>query len=59
MITLPYSPKLNISALAAVFDETTNAYKYYWFLAILDLIREGWEDVIPFNRLVAYMLANA
>ncbi len=59
MITLPYSPKLNIAALAAVFDETTNAYKYYWFLAILDLIREGWEDVIPFNRLVAYMLANA
>lgn len=59
MITLPYSPKLNISALAAVFDETTNSYKYYWFLAILDLIREGWEEVIPSNRLVAYMLANA
>ena len=33
---LPRSPNLHIDKLAAVFNKTTNTYKYYWFLALLD-----------------------
>ena len=59
MNALPYSPKLNIPALAAAFDETTNSYKYYWFLTILDLIHDGSGNFIPFNLLVSHILAKA
>ncbi|RYY86950.1 MAG: hypothetical protein EOO15_13175 [Chitinophagaceae bacterium] len=38
---LPESTQLRIDRLTAVFRNTTNAYKFYWFRSILSLIREG------------------
>ena len=37
---------MNVTALNDLFKNTTNTYKYYWFLAILELIHERYEDVI-------------
>jgi hypothetical protein len=59
MTTLPLSPPLPVSALAASFDEVTNSYKFYWFLAILEQVRETQRRVIPLNILLARMIASA
>ncbi len=59
MIALPSSPKLPIAALASGFDQVTNSYKFYWFLAILDHVREGKERTIPIDSLLAYMIGRA
>jgi len=40
-MNLPPEDNLQIGSLAAVFNETTNSYKFYWFLAILDEIEEN------------------
>ncbi len=59
MTTLPSSPTLPVSALAASFDEVTNSYKFYWFLSILEHVRETQTRVIPLNVLLARMVASA
>jgi hypothetical protein len=58
MFSLPYSPRLNVSTLAACFEEVTNSYKFYWFLAILEHVREGYGPNITINSLLARMVAN-
>lgn len=37
---LPDSKKLPISRLSAIFSDTTNSYKFYWFLSILNFIEK-------------------
>ena len=56
MIALPPSPKLPIVALASCFEQVTNSYKFYWFLAILDHVRENQSALIPFRSLLASMV---
>ena len=58
MNSLPHSNQLPISALAASFDEVTNSYKFYWFLAILDHIKESQTRTIPIATLLAHMVAR-
>jgi hypothetical protein len=58
MTELPYSTKLPINHLAASFDNTTNSYKFYWFLAILEYIKETNSRFIPLNHLLAKMVAS-
>ncbi|RYZ87016.1 MAG: hypothetical protein EOP04_12660 [Proteobacteria bacterium] len=38
---IPPNSYIPVADLSAVFRNTTNAYKFYWFRAILSLIREG------------------
>jgi hypothetical protein len=56
---LPRSSKLPISSLAASFDNVTNSYKFYWFLAILQLVTEEKGHVIKFDTILARMIASA
>lgn len=59
MVQLPDSSELDIAALTAVFHSTTNSYKFYWFLAILDNIQEkGNQLVISQKDIAQSMLAN-
>lgn len=39
MNNLPSNNEIPVGILSSVFNETTNSYKYYWFLAILDILQ--------------------
>jgi hypothetical protein len=59
---LPSSDDLNISALSRLFSNTTNSYKFVFFLSILDILaRRNFEvkKPISFFELTVEMLANA
>ena len=59
---LPHSEKLNISALARLFRNTTNSYKYLFFLSTLDIWnrrRFDFTSFIAFREIIIEMLANA
>ncbi len=56
---LPYSEYLPIEKLSAVFNSTTNSYKYYWFLSILDFIKLNPGKNIPIDHIVIDMIATA
>ena len=60
--SLPNSEQLNISALSRLFSDTTNSYKYLFFLSLLDILnRRHFEVLSPigFQELIVEMLANA
>jgi hypothetical protein len=57
MMELPYSNNLQIGKLSSVFNYVTNTYKYYWFLSILDHLKNG-EDEISVDDLVIRMIAK-
>ncbi|MEA5600809.1 HNH endonuclease domain-containing protein [Nostoc sp. UHCC 0252] len=62
MYDLPISDNLNISALAGLFDSTTNSYKYLYFLSLLDILkRKGFDNLLPisFREIIVEILANA
>lgn len=62
MYNLPISDGLNVSALAGLFDSTTNSYKYLYFLALLDILKRRKFDAtltISFQEIIVEMLANA
>ncbi len=58
MNDLPQYSNLKISKLSSIFGNTTNSYKFYWFLAILDSIKENEKALIPMNELALRMVAN-
>jgi len=58
MVTLPTSPKLPITYLAACFNNVTNSYKFYWLLSILDHIKTSANPTIPIKQLLANMIAS-
>lgn len=55
-MTLPNSKKLPINNLAAVFNNTTNSYKFNWFLSILDLLKKQTQNVISIDEIVLNMI---
>ena len=55
---LPTSNLLPVEYLSASFDNVTNSYKFYWFLAILDHVRNKQTRIIPVRQLTAQMVAN-
>ena len=57
-MNLPPSNQLDIAPLTRIFKNTSAAYKYFWFLCLLELVQEGKTD-IPYAQLVARMFANA
>lgn len=57
LLELPESPDLGIRHVSAVFRHTTNSYKFYWFLAILEALKNDLTRV-SLNLLTAEMLAQ-
>ncbi len=55
---LPEHNQLDIGKLSSVFRDTTNSYKFYWFLSILDSLRDNGESVIAQKDIALRMLAN-
>ncbi|KQN34284.1 hypothetical protein ASE92_11780 [Pedobacter sp. Leaf41] len=53
---IPVQEYLPVNLLAASFNNTAAAYKFYWFLSILEEVEQG-ECHIPKQRLFAGMVA--
>ncbi|MEP0755530.1 hypothetical protein NDA03_25440 [Trichocoleus sp. Lan] len=59
---LPQSDRVNVSALSQILKETTNSYKYLFFLSLLDIIERSKLNVlspVSFREIIIEMLANA
>jgi len=59
---LPASDQVNVAALAGLFGNFTNSYKYLFFLSLLDILKRCQFEVsspISFQELIVEMLANA
>ena len=57
-MNLPLSVSLPINKLASVFASTSATYKFYWFLAILELVEEG-NTTIPKRKIFSRMISNS
>jgi len=55
---LPQSDRLDIAKLASIFSDTTNSYKFYWLLAILDSLRETNQTRLSMRDLSLRMVAS-
>lgn len=58
MTTLPQNDDLDVAKLSSVFSDTTNSYKFYWFLSILDSLQENDNTLISYNDIAVRMIAN-
>lgn len=56
---IPPSHSLTTSYLNRVFDKTVATYKYYWFLALLDLFVKQGKTKINVWEIMISMVANA
>jgi 5-methylcytosine-specific restriction endonuclease McrA len=56
---LPEADNLPVQHLVATLKSTTASYKFYWFLAILDAVRQDVPSPIPFDYLLSHMVALA
>lgn len=57
-MNLPENLQLDVAKLSAVFRDTTNSYKFYWFLSILDSLAENEKSVISQHEIALRMLSN-
>ncbi|MEO8399693.1 MAG: HNH endonuclease domain-containing protein [Ignavibacteriaceae bacterium] len=55
---LPISDSLPIKYLAAVFNNTTNSYKFYWFLGILECLKKFNSKEIFIQDVLTEMIAE-
>jgi hypothetical protein len=58
MNNLPTSHHLPIEYLAASFEHVTNSYKFYWFLALLEDIKERQNHLIVIDDLLVRIIAS-
>ena len=58
-MALPQNNRLPISCLAGIFSNTTATYKYYWFVAILDIIVKERKTRISFWEIIAGMVSES
>lgn len=59
---LPLSTTVNVQTLSKIFDNTTNSYKYLFFLSLLDILRREKFKIlstISLLEIIVEMLANA
>ena len=56
---LPQNTKLQISSLAGIFSNTTATYKFYWFVALLDIVVKERKTRISFLEIIAGMVAES
>lgn len=66
MEKLPDSKQVDVGVLASLFDNTTNSYKYFFLLALLDRIEKARTGIyppldrpIPLNELIIDMILGA
>lgn len=57
-MSLPYHHNLPINLLSAVFNNTTATYKFYWLIALVEVVESGKLE-IPKNELFAKMISNS
>ena len=55
---LPEDDRLDIAKLTAVFGDTTNSYKFYWLLAILESLDESSDNRVSLRDLSLRMVAG-
>ena len=57
-MNIPASDNLHVNKLASVFSSTSATYKFYWFLAIIELVEEGNTN-IPKRKIFSRMISNS
>jgi hypothetical protein len=55
---LPFEPNIDVSKLSVIFNDTTNSYKFYWFLAILNALKKGQNERLDVEDLAMQMMAD-
>lgn len=61
-VTLPYGFELDVTAFSRLFSNTTNSYKFIFFLSYLDVLRRrdfAAGEPISFREMTVEMLANS
>ncbi len=58
-MSLPSNNQLPISALSRIFSNTTSTYKFYWFIALLDIVVKEGKSRISFWEIIAEMIAES
>jgi len=43
-MNLPFSDTLTTNKLASSFANTSATYKFYWLIAIIELVENGWKN---------------
>lgn len=56
-MNLPTSDNLPVNKLASVFRSTVATYKYYWLIALIELVEEGNIE-IPERKIFSRMIIN-
>ena len=56
---LPDKDKLPISLLSRIFSNTTATYKFYWFVALLDIVVKERKTRISFWEIITGMVAES
>ena len=59
LVQSPDNKILNISTLSQIFDNTTATYKFYWFVALLDIVVKERKTKMSFWEIIAGMLAES
>jgi hypothetical protein len=57
-MNLPSSTNLPVNKLASVFGNTVATYKYYWFIALIELVEQGNIE-IPKKKIFSRMISNS
>ena len=55
---LPKSSKLDIGKLSSIFGDKSAAYKFYWFISLLKIVRKK-RTRMSFGEIVAGMIAES
>ena len=58
-MALPQNNKLPISALAGIFNNTSATYKFYWFVAMMEIVVKERKTKISFWEIIAGMIAES
>ncbi len=57
-MNLPTSDNLPVNKLASVFGSTSATYKFYWLIALIELVEEGYTE-IPKRKIFSRMISNS
>lgn len=57
-MNLPTSDKLSVNKLASVFGSTSATYKFYWLIALIELVEEGNVE-IPKRKIFSRMISSS
>ena len=58
-MTLPDNIQLSVTRLSQVFKNTTATYKFYWFVALLDIVVKERKTKMSFWEIIAGMVAES